>query len=322
MKRNFAKFLALALCVAMLSAALSGCGLLERFGISLPELDLSFPDKPQDETKANRIEHTLSGKTDFYAQPSWDSPVLATFYEGHTVTYTNTIIDDRGVSWALTDAGWFPLDGEKPVAVILDSYTANQEGLIFADTTVYEQPSFSAAQVTQVKAGAQVYVTTIASTGDGAWGQLEWGWIRLDDYYSMEDLWQQAGYGVVRSSDACFYASPDIYSGVVGTSSSGSRFSLLAVIDVGNLTWGYTESGWIPMDELYEEGTQGFRPCRAMVIDSTPLNVRKGPGTGHAVVTTLNYGDYVDILERVQFNGSDWGYTGEGWIYMGLTEIQ
>ena len=40
------------------------------------------------------------------------------------------------------------------------------------------------------------------------------------------------------------------------------------------------------------------------------------------VLDQLHYGDYVDILERVERNGNDWGYTGEGWIFMDLTEIQ
>ena len=76
------------------------------------------------------------------------------------------------------------------------------------------------------------------------------------------------------------------------------------------------------MESVYVEGTEGQRPCYVMVIDSTPLNVRLAPGTDNEVLDQLHYGDYVDILERVERNGNDWGYTGEGWIFMDLTEIQ
>lgn len=319
MKKHVIKFFALALCIAMLCTALTGCSLLEQFGISLPELP--FLDQPQEETESSKTAYTLPGKTDFYAQPSWDAVVLATFYEGHTVTYVNVIVDDRGASWALSDAGWFCLDGKKPVE-ILNSYDMDQESFVTEYTVTFEEPGFSAAQRTQVAAGSPLHISQLAETAEGFWANTDAGWIPKSSLYIPGEVGQYAGYGVVREDSVVFLSAPGVQSHITASATSGTRFPILEQIEIDGYWYGYTDNGWVTMDSVYVEGTEGLRPCRAMVIDTTPLNVRIGPGTGHEVITTLKYGDYVDILERVKYNGSDWGFTGEGWIYMDLTKIQ
>ncbi len=63
-------------------------------------------------------------------------------------------------------------------------------------------------------------------------------------------------------------------------------------------------------------------PCKPTMVEKTYgtltgwhyVNVRKGPGTNYAKVTTLNYGDKVEILDQTVVDGIAWGrYTG-GWV--------
>lgn len=314
MKKHMFKSAALLLCVSLLVLSLCGCSLLERFGITLPDLPILQADKQTEST-----EYTLSGPTDFYQEPDRDSPLIATFYEGHTVVYSS-VLTINGVQWASANEGWFILNGSS--GEILESFPTEQDGIITEDVVVYSEPFFSAEAYAQLEAGALVHLSEIAATADGSWGLTSMGWIPLNDYFSMEDLQQQASYCVTRDDNVQFYDMPNPLYAAHTTVDSGVRLQLLIVIQAYDAYWGYTESGWVQMGAVYEEGTTGLRPCKAIVIDPTPLNVRLAPGTDNEILTTLTYGDPVTILEQVDRDGADWGYTGTGWIYMGLVEIQ
>ncbi len=320
MKKYLRKSLALA-CVLLLTFSLCGCGLLDQLGKVLPELPfLQKTDKMETAEQPEVTEYVLTGPTDFYEEPDWDSPILATYYEGHTVVY-NSVLTIDGVRWAGSNDGWFVLSGSKPDALV---YTEIDKDIILTQTVdAFAEPVLDAAISSRLEAGKKVHLSQLAAAGTNPWGLCDFGWILLDDcYFELDGLNSPVAYGVVRNNDACFYPEPNIYSGVAGTPACGSRYGLLAVVEIGDLTWTYTEAGWMPADAIYEEGTTGFRPCSAIVIDPTPLNVRIAPGTDKEILTTLTYGDHVEILERIHYNGSDWGFTGTGWIFMDLTEIQ
>ena len=85
--------------------------------------------------------------------------------------------------------------------------------------------------------------------------------------------------------------------------------------------WVYAEGGWISEKDIYIEGTEGKRPCTGIVDDTTPLNVRFGPGTDYAINTSLPDGTYVRVLERITCKKHDWGFVGDGWIYMDNVDI-
>ena len=80
--------------------------------------------------------------------------------------------------------------------------------------------------------------------------------------------------------------------------------------------WIYANDGWIRGEDVYIEGEEGKRPCTGIVVDSTPLNVRQGPGTNYEIITSLPYGTYVEVIERINRGEYDWGFIGNGWIYM------
>lgn len=314
MKKTIAKLLAILLCAVLLGSTLSGCGLLKRFGISLPELP--FGNKTE---KPSNTQYTLSQATDFYAQPDWDSQLLATYYAGYAVTYTSVVTVD-GCTWAQAEEGWFVLDGTKPDQ-ILNAYDVDKKGFATEATVTYDAPSVTSAAYDRLAAGAPVQISQIVETEKGFWVDTNCGWVSLDNIYIAGETGQHHGYGVCREN-VSFFSAPGVQSDVTATANSGTRFEILEQIQIDNYRYGYTADGWVFMESVYVEGTEGQRPCYVMVIDSTPLNVRLAPGTDNEVLDQLHYGDYVDILERVERNGNDWGYTGEGWIFMDLTQVQ
>lgn len=322
MKKYLLKSLAL-VCVLLLTFSLCGCGLLDQLGKVLPEIPfLERFDTMESAEQQETTEYVLTGPTDFYEEPDWDSPILATYYAGHTVVY-NSVLTIDGVQWAGSNAGWFVLSGSKPDALLFSE--ADIDGILTEEVNAHTEPDAVSDVSSRLPAGQQVHISQIVMNGDEAWGLCDHGlgWVQIDDtFLDLEGLNSPFAFGVVRDDDACFYQAPNIYSGVVGTPECGSRYGLLTLVEIGGLIWAYTEEGWMPTDAIYEEGTTGFRPCSAIVIDPTPLNVRIAPGTDKDILTTLTYGDRVEILERINYNGSDWGFTGTGWIFMDLTEIQ
>lgn len=319
MKKYVRRFFALT-CVLLLGISLCGCSFWGEWDTSFLEDILGKTDSGKNYEGSQSVTYTLTGPTDFYEEPSFDSQILATYYEGHTVVYS-AVVNINDVQWASTNEGWFVLSGSQPDALLITE--ANTEIILTQPVDVFAEPSLNSDVLTQLATGKVVLLTHITTAGNQPWGLCNYGWILLNDCcIELDTLNSVIGYGVVRDTAACFYSEPNIYSGVVGTPECGSRYSLLAVVEIDSLTWAYTTQGWMPTDAIYEEGTTGFRPCSAIVIDPTPLNVRIAPGTDKEILATLTYGDHVQILERINYNGSDWGFTGTGWIFMDLTEIQ
>lgn len=327
MKKLFRPLLLIVFCFA-LCCSLCGCRLLDKVDLPLENImdklpwagDTSAALEPLP-TEASQLPengtYVLTGPTNFYQEPDTASALLVTYYAGQSIDYS-TVITISGVTWAQAEAGWFMIGGEETET---DYVTTDQQGVLTQACHAFSSPSLSGEIVAELSAGTAVRIFRLYETTEVLWGDTDYGWIPLSAYVRLDDLTQAIGYGVIRDPDARLYPAPDVYSGVAATPNCGSRHSILAVVTVDGADWYYTPAGWAHMDALYLEGSIGFRPCTATVIDPTPLNVRLAPGTDNDVLTTLNYGDRVNILEQVQFNGSYWGYTGTGWIFMELTEI-
>ena len=314
MKKHMIKVLAVLLCVTLLGSSLAGCSLLDKLDIPLLDKLLG----KQEEATTGSV-YVLTETTEFYAEPDWDAPVVAVLEAGVGVTYAAVVTIDECV-WAQAPEGWFVIDGSKPVD-ILNAYDVYADGYALRDIITVDAPATFANQYSQVAAGALLDVFQIAETAEGVWANTDMGWIPVDSIYIPGQADQTYGYGVSRAA-VSFYSVPGVQSNITNQLDSGARFQVYVQIEMGGYRWGHTDYGWVPMDLVYVEGTAGLRACTAMVIDTTPLNVRLGPGTDYEKLSKLHYGDYVEILEQVERDGKDWGYTGEGWIYTELTEIQ
>lgn len=78
-------------------------------------------------------------------------------------------------------------------------------------------------------------------------------------------------------------------------------------------------TGWISVSDAKAAAGAGKSavPAYVAVINCTVLNVRKGPGTGYAIVTQVRKGDAFTIVETQH----GWGRlkSGAGWIYLAYT---
>ena len=312
MKRILLKLLCAVLCVCLLCSSLCGCSLLDR-------LMGGIKDRTEEPPKAT---HTLAETTDFYAEPAWDAPVVATYYAGSEVAYDETVQFD-GAIWARTDSGWFVLEGSRPSPVeILGSYEVDTRVYATDSIPIYELPATYSEAIFRAEPGVLLEISEVAETAEGTWGFAAVGWVNMRSVYEEGHIGAHYCFGVTREDSVAFCDLPGWQATEAVIVESGMRFEILEQIFISGSWWGYTSDGWVCMDQVYEEGTLGKRNCTVMVIDKTPLNVRVAPGTDNDILTTLRYGEYVQILEQVKRNGKYWGYTGTGWIYMDLTEIQ
>lgn len=312
MKKLFLKLLCAVLCICLLCSCLCGCSLLSNL----------LGGRTGNTEAPPKATCTLIETTDFYAEPDWDAPVVATYYAGSEVAY-DEMVEHDGAVWARTDNGWFVLQGTRPSPVdILDSYAVDVWAYATDSIPIYELPATYSEAITRAEPGVLLEISEIAETAEGTWGFAAIGWVNMQGVYEQGAIGDHHCFGVTREDDVAFCDLPGWQATEVLLVEAGMRFEILEQIFINGSWWGYTTDGWVCMDQVYEEGTLGKRNCTVMVIDKTPLNVRLAPGTDNEVLTTLRYGEYVQILEQVKRNGKYWGYTGVGWIYMDLTEIQ
>ena len=269
---------------------------------------------------SKEVTQFIDGIVRCYAEPSVRSEVLKTFDNGLEITYdTITIVNDA--EWIETKYGWVKLptgEESEPEGSVHDARIAF---VTAASVTVRSGPGETYNEVDQLSVGTCVSFTETASGEGGNWGKCEFGWIAYSAVYFPGTEGVNTGYAVVRENGASAYDTILNHGAAIAQMETGERIAVSEIININGTEWAYTEKGWVNMTDIYLEGRTGTRPCNGMVIDSTPLNVRVGPSTDYDVNTTLNYGRYVTVKERIRCNGHDWGYIGNGWIYMDLVSI-
>lgn len=269
--------------------------------------------------KPMKTEH-LDGVIYCYAEPDINSEIVKTFNNGLQISYAeDAVVGD--LRWVETDYGWIHL---LPAEEVFDETVLDVELIVFTTASVeylYAGPGTDFEQSAQLPAGTRVSIIALSQRPDGQWGKTEEGWIFMSNVYTPGVKGANTGFGVVRESGAPVYDRIYEYGAAISQLNTGDRVEVLEIIKTNMGEWAYTEGGWVNLTGLYIEGRKGNRPCTGMVIDSTPLNVRMGPSTDCSINTSLPYGTYVNVLERINCNGNDWGFVGNGWIFMNLVDI-
>jgi len=123
--------------------------------------------------------------------------------------------------------------------------------------------------------------------------------------------------GVVTAGGLNIRKTPGTNGQVVGGYVRGAKVTILEQTMVHGTPWGRTDRGWISLAYVkLDEVSQEVKPGNVGIIKANVLNIRKGPGTGSAVVGGYAQGTKVTILETVQVGGTTWGRTDKGWISM------
>lgn len=289
----------------------------------------TIPDdtKPQEETKpeetpvVQNIKGVISGDgLNIRSEPSTDGDIQGSYSKGEVVT----ILETKN-GWGRTSKGWISMqyvttegsntdtnkdtdkkDEEKPATTDGTAY------FITADELNIRSTASTAGDIKgQYKAGDRVIVT---ETKDG-WGKTDKGWISMTYAYKSGNKGNNGCNGVVIGDTLNIRSGPGTGYNGVGSLSYGARVNVLQRITVNGTTWGCTEKGWICMDYVYIDGTEGEKSGTGTIIGDQ-LNIRSGPGTGYGSVGSLNSGDEVEILEQIKIGDTVWGCIDKGWISM------
>lgn len=291
--KNFKRVLAVLLCAVSFVLLLSGCD--------------TWADAEEREKTVNLEQDAI-----LYENPDGRSAQAGTLKASRSVTYKSTKKVD-GIKWYETDRGWFSI-------FVPSDHKGHMisSGFAKADLGLLSGAAASAAVVGTVDVGAYLEVYQVRDL----WSQTANGWVLSEDIYVPGRLGVHEGWCLTLQDKVGCYTEPHFDSVKTTDYRKLYRVRLYEIIEIGQTRWGYTDSGWIDLANVYVEGETGEGACYVQVVDTTPLNVRIGPGTGYDVLRTLSIRSYTDVLFQVNTGTDNWGFIGDGWIYMGLVKIQ
>ena len=216
--------------------------------------------------------------------------------------------------------------------------------VIVDEAEVRITPSMDDDPITTVAKGKQVTIVREVKVGETGWTLIRQGWVLSDEIEKVHtpddkdddktgddktpeetkpadkdnnknddktNTTTTGTKGIVTGSELNIRKEPNVNSDRVDGYKRGDRVTILETKN----GWGRTNKGWISLDYVYQDGTQGANPANG-VITGNGLNVRTGPGVNYDRVSSLNFGDRVNILERITVNGSEWACIKDGWISM------
>ena len=309
--------------------------------------------KPTETEETTEPEATIDGNTavvisdqlSVRSSPSVNAKVIG-YLEKGTVVEILLTASSFGVNWARTPSGWvaaehleFNYDPEFVESGSEDDpdttdpsdeevgTTTSIKGVISA-TQLYIRKEASASSES-VGSYAKGDVVTILETKNG-WGRTSQGWISMEYVTTSGDGSNTTNNnnnttnennntttnttnikGVVTANELNIRKEASTNGDRVGAYTYGDRITILETSN----GWGRTDKGWVSLTYVYQDGTTGTNTAKG-IVSGTQLNVRSGPGTGYDKVSSLTFGDRVNILEQITVGGTTWGCTKSGWISM------
>ena len=247
-------------------------------------------------------------------EPSKTGTIVGNYTYG-----TNVIILETKDGWGRTDKGWISMTYVSTTgnATNNNNTTTNNNTATTANGNTYfitaselnirDQASTNGNLVGTYVAGDKVVVS---ETSNG-WGKTDKGWISMNYAYKNGDQGNNTAKGIVTVDGLNIRSGPGTGYDGVGTYSTGDRVTILEQIN----GWGCTNKGWISMNYLYVDGTEGEGAGTGTVTGDN-VNIRSGPGTGYDAVGSLTAGEEVTILAQFEVDGTYWGCIKNGWICM------
>lgn len=110
----------------------------------------------------------------------------------------------------------------------------------------------------------------------------------------------------------------------LGYLSQNTKVEIVEQKQVGSMTWGRIQNGWISMSYIKLETTATQPPVptsRKGTITAHCLRIRANAGTQHAIVGFLYYGNQVEVLEQTMVGTTAWGRIQGGWISMDYVQL-
>lgn len=206
---------------------------------------------------------------------------------------------------------------EAPTEPTKETTPKGMPGVVAGDSVnVRSGPSLKYDANKTLSSGDPVYILDVDLKGTMPWGKTEDGWICLD-YVQMDnpdDLLQYTSseLGITMNKNIQLYNGPGTFYGKAGLLGKDVRLNIFGI--VGN--WARIAEGWLLVDHIYIDGTEGPEEPQMGTVSGTGVNIRSGPGTQYNAVTAVNNGTRLKIFYIVEREDYTWGCGEAGWICM------
>ena len=194
--------------------------------------------------------------------------------------------------------------------------------------------------VTTLPAGSKVNVYEQIEVNNAPWAKIDQGWVCM--YYvtlNGEGTGNTTGgttggvtdvpgastpgaisaTGIVNSNtDLKVRSGPGLGYAQVSSLKKGTAVTVYEQKVADGMIWGKVNNGWICMSYVTINSTNnsGTGVMGTVARCFSAVNVRSAPGTGNALVGTIQVGARVEVFEQRLYNGSYWGRVAQGWVCM------
>lgn len=194
--------------------------------------------------------------------------------------------------------------------------------------------------VTTLPAGSKVTVYEQIEVNNAPWAKIDQGWVCM--YYvtlNGEGTGNTTGgttggvtdvpgastpgaisaTGIVNSNtDLKVRSGPGLGYAQVSSLKKGTAVTVYEQKVADGMIWGKVNNGWICMSYVTINSTNnsGTGVMGTVARCFSAVNVRSAPGTGNALVGTIQVGARVEVFEQRLYNGSYWGRVAQGWVCM------
>ena len=306
------------------------------------------PEDPDDSTDATNKVYTgtivnCTVSLRIRTGPSVDDDIAGYVAKGAKVTITEIKKMPKGY-WGKISEGWISLDYVKlDQQLETDSNEPEKEETpkatwgtivnVFEFLRIRSNTSTSAAIVGYLNPGDRVQILEQRTVGSIVWGKINEGWISMD-YVKLEDdtgetggqtqkpdnnqTEQNAVWGTISKVNIALNirSGPGVDNDLVGTYGKDERVKITERKTVYGTVWGKTDKGWISMDyvELDDNAAQANK---TYTVIADRLNIRSGPSTSDSIVSWVDFGAKVTVLEvKTNDQGERWARLSSGWVSM------
>lgn len=233
---------------------------------------------------------------------------------------------EKDGSWGRTSKGWIHMDyiyqdGTKGAK--RDTGTVTTDGL-----RIRSGPGTGYDVVGSYNSGDHVEVLEQFTYGNTTWGCTSKGWISLS-YVDLDN--DDGSTGSSSGSSSTTSRRGTVISGLYVRSGAGTNYEVVSSYEEGDEVtiletrngWGRTDEGWVSLKYIdFDNSSNSSSDSSDSVGTGTVmaeggLRVRAGAGSDYKVVSGLEYGDRVTILETK--NG--WGRINAGWISLDYIDM-
>ena len=321
-----------------------------------PETEATVPStNPEEgvEEKPQGIPGIVTSKTglNIRSGPGTDYPVVTSYPSGSRIVILEQKTQN-GVSWGRTDKGWVSMQYVKLEEKWCNENGVYATVISAGTLNIRAGAGVAYARVGSYNPGERIIIFEQTSVAGQKWGRTDKGWVCMD-FVMLEEAVSKPGQtettgpeettkpgettqpeettkpedptvpeeqdttvsGTVTAGGLNIRETPGTNGKIVGGYQRGDRVIILEQKQVNGTLWGRTDRGWISLSYVKLDETTADGSNTVTVVADL-LRIRKGPGTGNAVVGSYKFGEKVTILETTRVGATLWGRTDKGWICM------